>query len=149
MKNTGEVKRRENSPLKVWCEKQRKWAHGPSERRWLRSRFCTSCLLVFSETRRDYRPLADFLVMSAPQKSPSMFYSLDVGETRFTILKRYRNLRPIGSGAQGIVAYVLINLSRAVVFSCLVYFLLIGCSFASSFHSQCCTGHWNQPTSCH
>jgi c-Jun N-terminal kinase len=26
-----------------------------------------------------------------------------VGDTRFTILKRYQNLKPIGSGAQGIV----------------------------------------------
>uniref|UniRef100_A0A8C6KLZ3 Stress-activated protein kinase JNK n=1 Tax=Nothobranchius furzeri TaxID=105023 RepID=A0A8C6KLZ3_NOTFU len=31
------------------------------------------------------------------------FYSLDVGDSTFTVLKRYQNLRPIGSGAQGIV----------------------------------------------
>ncbi|XP_041734896.1 mitogen-activated protein kinase 8 isoform X1 [Coregonus clupeaformis] len=30
-------------------------------------------------------------------------YSLDVGDSTFTVLKRYQNLRPIGSGAQGIV----------------------------------------------
>ena len=41
--------------------------------------------------------------MATPEKSASMFYSVEVGETRFTILKRYKNLRPIGSGAQGIV----------------------------------------------
>ena len=31
------------------------------------------------------------------------FYMIEVGDTRFTILKRYQNLKPIGSGAQGIV----------------------------------------------
>uniref|UniRef100_A0A8C9TXU5 Stress-activated protein kinase JNK n=1 Tax=Scleropages formosus TaxID=113540 RepID=A0A8C9TXU5_SCLFO len=31
------------------------------------------------------------------------FYSVDVGDSTFTVLKRYQNLRPIGSGAQGIV----------------------------------------------
>uniref|UniRef100_A0A673WUR1 Stress-activated protein kinase JNK n=2 Tax=Salmo trutta TaxID=8032 RepID=A0A673WUR1_SALTR len=31
------------------------------------------------------------------------FYSLDVGDSTFTVLKCYQNLRPIGSGAQGIV----------------------------------------------
>ncbi|XP_077999736.1 stress-activated protein kinase JNK-like isoform X2 [Glandiceps talaboti] len=33
----------------------------------------------------------------------SDFYSVDVGDTNFVILKRYQNLKPIGSGAQGIV----------------------------------------------
>lgn len=36
------------------------------------------------------------------------FYSLDVGDSTFTVLKRYQNLRPIGSGAQGIVWWVFI-----------------------------------------
>jgi len=36
-------------------------------------------------------------------KSSSQFYTIEVGDTRFTILKRYQNLKPIGSGAQGIV----------------------------------------------
>ncbi|XP_063048002.1 mitogen-activated protein kinase 8 [Engraulis encrasicolus] len=31
------------------------------------------------------------------------FYSVDVGDSTFRVLKRYQNLRPIGSGAQGIV----------------------------------------------
>lgn len=44
------------------------------------------------------------------EKSPSMFYSVDVGDTRFTILRRYQNLKPVGSGAQGIVWYVCILL---------------------------------------
>jgi c-Jun N-terminal kinase len=34
---------------------------------------------------------------------PSHFYTVEVGDTRFTILKRYQNLKPIGSGAQGVV----------------------------------------------
>lgn len=45
-------------------------------------------------------PLAP--VMSAPPRHPH-FYTVEVGDTRFTILKRYQNLKPIGSGAQGIV----------------------------------------------
>ncbi|KAI8439099.1 hypothetical protein MSG28_012962 [Choristoneura fumiferana] len=40
--------------------------------------------------------------MSAPARHPH-FYTVEVGDTRFTILKRYQNLKPIGSGAQGIV----------------------------------------------
>lgn len=37
------------------------------------------------------------------EKSTSMFYTVDVGDTRFTILRRYQNLKAIGSGAQGVV----------------------------------------------
>ncbi|NP_001191547.1 c-Jun N-terminal kinase JNK [Aplysia californica] len=33
----------------------------------------------------------------------SQFYTVEVGDSTFTILKRYQHLRPIGSGAQGIV----------------------------------------------
>ncbi|ESO85803.1 hypothetical protein LOTGIDRAFT_130390 [Lottia gigantea] len=36
-------------------------------------------------------------------KHPCQFYTVEVGDSTFTILKRYTNLRPIGSGAQGIV----------------------------------------------
>jgi len=36
-------------------------------------------------------------------KSASQFHTVEVGDTRFTILKRYQNLKAIGSGAQGIV----------------------------------------------
>ena len=37
-------------------------------------------------------------------KDQSFFnQKFQVGDTRFTILKRYQNLKPIGSGAQGIV----------------------------------------------
>lgn len=38
-----------------------------------------------------------------PEKSGSMFYTVEVGDTRFTILRRYQNLKAIGSGAQGVV----------------------------------------------
>uniref|UniRef100_A0A671PSB2 Stress-activated protein kinase JNK n=1 Tax=Sinocyclocheilus anshuiensis TaxID=1608454 RepID=A0A671PSB2_9TELE len=36
-------------------------------------------------------------------KREKEYYSIDVGDSTFTVLKRYQNLRPIGSGAQGIV----------------------------------------------
>ncbi|GFR17337.1 hypothetical protein TNCT_624481 [Trichonephila clavata] len=36
-------------------------------------------------------------------KLSALFYTVEVGDTKFTILKRYQNLKPIGSGAQGIV----------------------------------------------
>lgn len=36
-------------------------------------------------------------------RSNILFYTVEVGDTKFTILKRYQNLKPIGSGAQGIV----------------------------------------------
>lgn len=36
-------------------------------------------------------------------RGTSNFYTVEVGDTKFTILKRYQNLKPIGSGAQGIV----------------------------------------------
>ncbi|CAM1298545.1 MAPK10 (predicted) [Pycnogonum litorale] len=36
-------------------------------------------------------------------KHLGLFYTIDVCDTRFTILKRYQNLKAIGSGAQGIV----------------------------------------------
>merc|ERR1711887_263175 len=32
------------------------------------------------------------------------FYSVDVGDCTFTVLTRYRNLRQVGTGAQGVVA---------------------------------------------
>lgn len=34
---------------------------------------------------------------------PTQFYTVEVGDSTFTILKRYQNIKPIGSGAQGIV----------------------------------------------
>ena len=39
-------------------------------------------------------------------KHPSQFYTVEVGDSTFTILKRYQNLKPIGSGAQGFVWWV-------------------------------------------
>lgn len=40
-------------------------------------------------------------------KNPSQFYPVVVGETEFCVLKRYQQLKPIGSGAQGIVCSAL------------------------------------------
>lgn len=42
-------------------------------------------------------------------KVDNQFYSVEVGDSTFTVLKRYQNLKPIGSGAQGIVWYVFIH----------------------------------------
>ncbi|PAA82761.1 hypothetical protein BOX15_Mlig028739g3, partial [Macrostomum lignano] len=43
------------------------------------------------------------LIMTAHKSAPPGFYSIEIGDSTFTILERYQNLRPIGSGAQGIV----------------------------------------------
>ncbi|KAL7983943.1 hypothetical protein Chor_004483, partial [Crotalus horridus] len=36
-------------------------------------------------------------------KPENNFYSVEIGDSTFSVLKRYQNLKPIGSGAQGIV----------------------------------------------
>ncbi|XP_018587250.1 mitogen-activated protein kinase 10-like [Scleropages formosus] len=36
-------------------------------------------------------------------KEDNQFYSVEVGDSTFTVLRRYQNLKPVGSGAQGIV----------------------------------------------
>ena len=41
--------------------------------------------------------------MTSATRLSALFYTVEVGDTKFTILKRYQNLKPIGSGAQGIV----------------------------------------------
>ena len=46
-------------------------------------------------------PRSPLKIMST--KNPGMFHTVEVGDSTFTILKRYQNLKPIGSGAQGIV----------------------------------------------
>ena len=48
------------------------------------------------------RPSSQKMSSTTSSKS-SHYYTVEVGDTRFTILKRYQNLKPIGSGAQGIV----------------------------------------------
>ncbi|KAG8183686.1 hypothetical protein JTE90_028050 [Oedothorax gibbosus] len=50
------------------------------------------------------------LAMSS--KISALFYTVEVGDTKFTILKRYQNLKPIGSGAQGIVCAAYDTVSR-------------------------------------
>ena len=65
---------------------------------------CCSILLC-----RPCQPSALIMPLLSPRPSHKMssksshFYTVEVGDTRFTILKRYQNLKPIGSGAQGIV----------------------------------------------
>lgn len=74
--------------------------------------FCDATLEVVRNiftslcTQRTYldaqRGVLEDFVMNKNKKERE-FYSLDVGDSTFTVLKRYQNLRPIGSGAQGIV----------------------------------------------
>ncbi|MBZ3880274.1 Mitogen-activated protein kinase 9 [Sciurus carolinensis] len=46
-------------------------------------------------------------------KCDSQFYSVQVADSTFTVLKRYQQLKPIGSGAQGIVWYLVMELMDA------------------------------------
>ncbi|PAA72747.1 hypothetical protein BOX15_Mlig028252g1 [Macrostomum lignano] len=41
--------------------------------------------------------------MAASKPAPAGFYNIEIGDSTFCILERYQNLRPIGSGAQGVV----------------------------------------------
>uniref|UniRef100_A0A667XA49 Mitogen-activated protein kinase 10 n=1 Tax=Myripristis murdjan TaxID=586833 RepID=A0A667XA49_9TELE len=43
-------------------------------------------------------------------KVDNQFYSVEVGDSTFTVLKRYQNLKPIGSGAQGIVCNAIMQI---------------------------------------
>ncbi|CAI9735544.1 stress-activated protein kinase JNK isoform X1 [Octopus vulgaris] len=45
----------------------------------------------------------------------NQFYTVEVGDSTFTILKRYQNLKPIGSGAQGIVCAAIDNVKQISV----------------------------------
>ena len=48
-------------------------------------------------------------------KSDAEFYTVEVGDTTFRILRRYTNLRPIGSGAQGFVCAAFDSLTETNV----------------------------------
>lgn len=53
---------------------------------------------LFQTTAQRIRDIRDKM-----SRLNQLFYTVEVGDTKFTILKRYQNLKPIGSGAQGIV----------------------------------------------
>lgn len=55
-----------------------------------------------SKSDKNHTPLAKMSSMP----SNLQFYTTEIGDTRFTILRRYSSLKPIGSGAQGIVWWV-------------------------------------------
>ena len=57
------------------------------------------------------------------------FYTTKLGDTVFTLLKRYTDLKSIGSGAQGVVMYVLVELVRVLmhVHMCVRVMRLRGC----------------------
>ncbi|KAK6293375.1 hypothetical protein J4Q44_G00357010 [Coregonus suidteri] len=67
----------------------------------------TFCILLteYSEPSLDAQKSAPpgFIMNKNKRGGEREFYSLDVGDSTFKVLKRYQNLRPIGSGAQGIV----------------------------------------------
>ena len=75
------------------------------------SRFCSyrhlhSCYgsLVDYSTRKTYtKDWTEKCISMSNSKNPAQYVTVEVGDSTFTILKRYQNLRPIGSGAQGIV----------------------------------------------
>lgn len=48
-------------------------------------------------------PITRKLTIFKMNKNPSQYVTVEVGDSTFTTLRRYQNLRPIGSGAQGIV----------------------------------------------
>lgn len=61
-------------------------------------------------------------------EAEGQFYSVQVGDSTFTVLKRYQQLRAIGSGAQGIVWWV-----GVVFISMLGIVLLISCMIKVNF----------------
>ncbi len=56
-------------------------------------------------------------------KREKEYYSIDVGDSTFMVLKRYQNLRPIGSGAQGIVWWV--HGTKVLMFQTVWEFLIV------------------------
>lgn len=72
------------------------------------SRYQLDLRVVFCQAWRDERPvdlayLYHYFRSSMAHRQGNQFYTVEVGDSTFTILKRYQNLKPIGSGAQGIV----------------------------------------------
>lgn len=54
----------------------------------------------------EYKPTVHMPFRGAKMSSSrhsNRLYTVEVADTKFTILERYQNLKPIGSGAQGIV----------------------------------------------
>lgn len=44
----------------------------------------------------------------------SEFYTVQVADSVFTVLKRYQSLKPIGSGAQGMVCWFICSIILAI-----------------------------------
>lgn len=64
--------------------------------------FLSCCSWQGFDKHVDVSSIAKHYNMSK-SKVDNQFYSVEVGDSTFTVLKRYQNLKPIGSGAQGIV----------------------------------------------
>ena len=82
----------------------------------------------------------------APVQTTTMpgtqFYTLEVGDSTFTILKRYQNLKPIGSGAQVgdfssfaclLVSVFLVSISLSIFLSLLYHSPFFSTSLLSVF----------------
>lgn len=67
---------------------------------------CCVCIMQGFGKQVDVSYIAKHYNMSK-SKVDNQFYSVEVGDSTFTVLKRFQNLKPIGSGAQGIVWWVL------------------------------------------
>uniref|UniRef100_H9GHV5 Stress-activated protein kinase JNK n=4 Tax=Amniota TaxID=32524 RepID=H9GHV5_ANOCA len=58
---------------------------------------------VLSARFMSFKLRCSFNGIMSRSKHENNFYSVEIGDSTFTVLKRYQNLKPIGSGAQGIV----------------------------------------------
>uniref|UniRef100_A0A2P2I2L9 Stress-activated protein kinase JNK n=1 Tax=Hirondellea gigas TaxID=1518452 RepID=A0A2P2I2L9_9CRUS len=67
-----------------------------------------------SSTTKQHTP---YKMSNIPQHNGLQFYTVEIGDTRFSILRRYSNLKAIGSGAQGIVcaAYDSVSLQNVAI----------------------------------
>jgi len=61
--------------------------------------------LMFLNSYRNLSEKQAVAFGSTMSQSPenTEFYTTEIGDSKFTVLKRYESLKPVGSGAQGIV----------------------------------------------
>lgn len=76
----------------------------------------STCLILFACCSSCCRQCWWSWLFSRMSEDEGHFYSVQVGDSTFTVLKRYQQLRAIGSGAQGIVWWEPALFSSTVVF---------------------------------
>ena len=83
--------------------------------------FCLKLLCsYFAKLRKKFQTIfsiatwgnADIIPVKMGTGVPDGFYTAEVGDCTFTVLKRYTNLRQVGTGAQGVVAAAFDNLTQ-------------------------------------